>query len=77
MVGLFDYLLHRIAVKYSAAKCFCSQVRPKMILTLTASIMLWSLANKDDKKEASAAMGKWNDAVRKIEVINKFVTSST
>jgi plastin-1 len=48
-----------------------------MILTLTASIMLWSLANKDDKKEASAAMGKWNDAVKKIEVINKFVTSPT
>jgi len=49
------------------------QVRPKMILTLTASIMLWSLANKVITKavDSSAAAGKWAAAVQKIDATNK------
>lgn len=49
------------------------QVRPKMILTLTASIMLWSLANKVITKaaDASAAAGKWAAAMQKIDATNK------
>jgi plastin-1 len=49
------------------------EVRPKMILTLTASIMLWSLANKVITKaaDASAAAGKWAAAMQKIDATNK------
>lgn len=44
-----------------------------MILTLTASIMLWSLANKVITKaaDASAAAGKWAAAMQKIDATNK------
>ena len=50
-----------------------AQIRPKMILTLTASIMLWSLANKVITKvaDASAAAGKWAVAMQKIDASNK------
>jgi plastin-1 len=52
------------------------QVRPKMILTLTASIMLWSLANKVTKAvDSSASLGKWAGAVTKIEATNKLGNS--
>ncbi|XP_024385429.1 fimbrin-1 [Physcomitrium patens] len=48
------------------------EVRPKMILTLTASIMLWSLANKVTKaSETSASLGKWTAAVAKIDATKK------
>uniref|UniRef100_A0A7I4AZU4 Uncharacterized protein n=1 Tax=Physcomitrium patens TaxID=3218 RepID=A0A7I4AZU4_PHYPA len=52
------------------------EVRPKMILTLTASIMLWNLANKASKEsETSASLGKWAAAVSKIDATNKFGNS--